>query len=373
MSRTAILILIATERVSGPLKGIFQYLHHVDRDRYHPVLGLLQARRSGPSDAELEARRQQLPYTVIEQSGTFDWRLFGRVRRLALEHRAALVQTHGYKTHLLGLFVKRSIGVRWVGFEHGWTAETWRVRLYHRLDWLLRYADRIVAVSEHQQALLRRMGVPESRLLRIHNAVEVSQEAAGCPPGSFRQAHGIPLDAPLVTVIGRISREKGQRIFLDAFCRLRTIVPHAHAVIVGEGVDADDVRHHAAAVGLGGTAQVVEWQRPITPVYVDSDVVAIPSLSEGISNVLLEAMAAGRPVVATRVGGTPEVVAHEQHALLVPPGNAAAMAEAIARLLQDKPLRDRLVEEALRRVEAEHSPAHRAKRIAAIYDSLAHA
>lgn len=365
-----ILILIATERVSGPLKGIFQCWRHLDTARYRPVLGLLRARRSKPSDAEMEARRRGIQYVVLEQSGAFDWRLLGQARRLAVEHHAALVQTHGYKTHLLGLFLKRSLGVPWVGFAHGWTAESWRVRLYHRLDWLLRYADRVIVVSDQLRAQFRGMGLLEKRLLRVHNAVEHDEGWGSCPPGTFRQAQRIPLDAPLISVIGRVSPEKGQRHFLEAFSRLATAFPQAHAAIVGEGVDTTAVRSYARIAGVEKTVRFVEWQRPVTPVYVDSDVIAIPSLSEGVSNVLLEAMAAGCPVVATRVGGTLEVVTNERHALLVPPADPGAMADALTRLLQDKPLRDRLVEQARRWIEAEYSPTHRAACIAGIYACL---
>jgi glycosyltransferase involved in cell wall biosynthesis len=366
-----IMVLIATERVSGPLKGILQCWRHLQGGPYRPVLGLLRARRAGPSDAEHEARRGGIAHVVLEQSGPLDWRLLGQVRRVAQAHGAALVQTHGYKTHLLGLALKHRLGVPWVGFEHGWTAESWRVRIYHRFDWLLRYADRAVAVSDELCGQLRGLGVPDSRLVRIHNAVEGDEGWAATPPGVFRQAHGIPLDAPLVTVLGRITREKGQRVLLEALRGLLAVVPQAHAAVVGEGVDEDRVRRMVGSLGLESAVHFAGWQRPVAPVYVDSDVIVLPSLRfEGIPNVMLEAMAAGRPLVATTVGGVAEVAVHGEHALLVPPGDPVALASAIARLLQDKPLRDRLVEAARRQVETRHSPARRAARIGEIYDSL---
>ncbi len=366
-----ILILVATERVSGPLKGILQCCRHLDGSRYRPVLGLVRAKRDEPSEAELEAQRQGMAYEVLEQSGAFDPGLLLRACRLVSRHRAAIVQTHGYKTHLLGLFLQRCLGVRWVGFEHGWTAENWRIRLYHRLDWLLRYADRVVAVSEELRGLLLRLGVRESRLLRVHNAVDGDEGWTQCHPGAFRQAHEIPVDAPLITVPGRITREKGQRLFLEAFRRVRARVPQARAAIVGEGVDEAGLRATARALDLDRAVHFVGWQRPIAPVYVDSDVIVIPSLAfEGVPNVMLEAMAAGRPVVATTVGGAGEVAVNDEHALLVPPSEPELMANAIVRLLHDKPLRDRLVESARRRIETHHSPVRRAAQIAEIYDTL---
>ena len=370
MTASTILILIATERVSGPLKGIFQYLRHLDRARYRPVLGFIRARRGEPSDAEREAAAQRVPFAVLEQSGAFDWGLVTSVVQLAKEHRAALVQTHAYKTHLLGFLLKREFGLPWIGFAHGWTAETWRVRLYHRLDWLLRYADHTVVVSETLRRQLVSLGVSEPRIVSIHNAVDLDEGWSRCPSGNFRQTHGIPPGVPLIAVVGRISREKGHRVFLDAFSELIAWCPEVHASIIGEGVDAANIRRYAANLGIDARVHFIEWQRSVASVYVDADIIAIPSLSEGVSNVLLEAMAAGCPVVATAVGGTAEIVTDEQHALLVPASDASAMAKAMVRLLQDKALRERLADLARRHVEAEHSPVRRADRIAGLYGSL---
>ena len=365
-----VLILTATERVSGPLKGIFQYVRHLDTKRYRPLLGLLRRRLAAPSDAELEAAARGVPHVVLEQSGSFDWRLFTAARRLARAHGVALVQTHGYKTHLLGLSLRMTLGLPWIGFEHGFTRETWRVNLYHRLAWLLRYADRVVAVSGRLEQQLRDMGVPAARLTRLHNAVDPDEAGTTPVPGAFRQAHRIPPDALLVAVIGRVSREKGQRVFLDSFRTIGATVPNAHAVLIGEGPDEAFVAHQIARLGLSERVHCIGYQRPIGPIYRDADMVVIPSFTEGIPNVLLEALAAGCPVVATAVGGVPEVVVDGEHAVLVPAGDSTAMGTAIARVLQDKPLRDRLVEAGRVRIRQHHSPVQRAQHIAGLYDAL---
>jgi glycosyltransferase involved in cell wall biosynthesis len=362
-----ILILIATERVSGPLKGIFQYLRHRDVDRWRPLLGFVRSRRSTASDAEMEATREGIPFVVLEQSGSFDWRLIREVRRIAVQYGASLVQSHGYKTHVLGFFLRWFSGLPWLGFEHGWTAENWRVRLYQNAAFLLRYADRVVAVSDPLRASIARLGVPAGKIETMPNAVE-SISSEGVPRGTFRRAHGIPLEAPLVGVVGRFSLEKGQRVFLEAFKLLSRDCPTAQAVLVGEGLDESYLRARAETLGLN--VHFPGHQRAMSCVYQDLDTVAIPSLSEGIPNVLLEAMASGRPVVATAVGGIPSVATHGVHALLVPAEAPEELAGAMTTLLHDRELRERLVTQARDRVRTCYSAEARARRIFDLYDTL---
>jgi glycosyltransferase involved in cell wall biosynthesis len=364
-----VLILIATERVSGPLKGIFQYLRQADGTRWRPLLGLLRDRRAARSDAEEEADRQGIPHVVLEQSGSFDWRLVWRVRRLAAERGVSLVQSHGYKSHVLGFSLKRLTGLPWLGFEHGWTAESWRIRLYQKAAWLLRYADQAVVVSDQLREGLRRLGVAADKIVTIPNAIDGVAAPRGTP-GSFRRAHDIPTDAPLVGVIGRFSPEKGQQVFLEAFSRLARQCPTARAALIGEGVDGDLLRERVRALSLN--VHFPGYQRAMPDVYQDLDVVAIPSLSEGSPNVLLEAMASGRPVVATTVGGIPSVATDGVHALFVPPNDPERLADSMAALLRDGALRQRLAASARDHVMARFSPEARARRIFDLYAALLH-
>ena len=362
-----VLILIATERVSGPLKGIFQYLRYVDRARWQPLLAFVRSRRATPSDAELEASREGIPFVVLEQSGSFDWRLFREVRGVAARHDVCLIQSHGYKTHVLSVFLKRSAGLPWLAFEHGWTAENWRIRLYQNAAWLLRYSDRVVAVSEELRQSIRRLGVSADKIVTIPNAVDAATPSS-LPHGTFRRAHGIPLDAPLVGVVGRFSVEKGQRVFLEAFRLLCRECPAAHAALVGEGLDEGYLRSRAE--GLALNVHFPGHQRVMSSVYQDLDTVAIPSLSEASPNVLLEAMAFERPVVATAVGGIPSVATHGVHALLVRANAPAELAGAMATILRDQELRGQLVMQAKHHVRTCYSADARALRIFDLYDTL---
>jgi glycosyltransferase involved in cell wall biosynthesis len=364
---STVLVLIATERVSGPLKGIFQYLRHANGTRWQPLLALLRGRRSSPSDAELEAKRQGVPHVVLEQAGSFDWRLIGKVRRLAAEQGVSIVQSHGYKTHVLGFALKRLSALPWLGFEHGWTAENRRIRLYQKAAWLLRYADRAVAVSEQLQERIRRLGVRAERIVMIPNAID-GISSSDIAPGTFRRAHGIPGEVPLLGVVGRFSPEKGQRIFLEALSRLAPRCPTVHAALIGEGGDEELLRQQARAHRLD--VHFPGYTPAMAEVYQDLDVVVIPSLSEGSPNVLLEAMAAARPVVATRVGGIPSVADDGVHALLVPPNDPGRLADAMASLVSNGELRQRLAVCAREHVLARCSSEARARRIFDLYGAL---
>ena len=364
---TTVLILIATERVSGPLKGIFQYLRHAKGTRWRPLLALLRGGRSSPSDAELEAERQGIPHVVLEQSGSFDWRLVGKVRRLAAERGVSIVQSHGYKTHVLGFSLKRLSGLPWLGFEHGWTAESRRIRLYQKAAWLLRYADRAVAVSEQLREGIHRLGVAAERIVTIPNAVEPIS-ASSATPGTFRRAHGIPQGVPLLGVVGRFSLEKGQAVFLEALSSVARQCPTVRAALIGEGVDEELLRQRARALRLD--VHFPGYAPAMSAVYPDLDVVVIPSLSEGSPNVLLEAMAAARPVVATTVGGIPSIASDGVHALLVPPNDAGRLAEAMAALISNGELRRRLAACAREHVLARCNPEARARRIFDLYAGL---
>ena len=367
-----VLVMIAIGRVGGPLKGIFQYLSHADPARWSPLLGLFQVVGRPTSDAIQEAGSRGVPHVVLKQARRFDAGLIGQARAVVNRQQVSLVQSHGYKTHVLAWRLKRSMGLPWVGFAHGWTAETWRVRLYHKLDYyFLRSADRVIAVSEDLASRLRRRGIRPERILTIHNAVDDDEGLSDCEPGAFRRSLGIGPGAPLIAVVGRLSPEKGQAVFLESFRRLLSARPDARAALVGEGIDTETLKQQAARLGLEQSVHFAGYQRHVAPIYKDVDLIVVPSVQfEGIPNVLLEAMSAQRPVVATSIGGIPEVVRHEQEALLVPPGDSLALAEAMRRVLDDPSLREQLVHQGKRRVLARHSPAARAERIFEVYESL---
>jgi glycosyltransferase involved in cell wall biosynthesis len=282
-----------------------------------------------------------------------------------------VLQSHGYKAALVAWCLKRVTGLPWVAFAHGYTSENRRITLYNRLDrWLMRRADRVVVVSKATGHLLCDAGVDCDRIRVIYNAVDGDERVREVSGAEFRRLSGASADDLLIGVIGRLSPEKGQAVFVRAFEEVVRAVPHARAVMVGEGQELERLLASVRAAGLNGRITFAGYQAEMPSVYAALDLVVIPSLSEGLPNVLLEAMLHRKAVVATTVGGIPEVMHGGLAKWLVPPDDAETLARAMIEALRDAPLREELGSTGERRARVAFSPSYRAERIVELYREL---
>jgi glycosyltransferase involved in cell wall biosynthesis len=198
---------------------------------------------------------------------------------------------------------------------------------------VLPLADAVVSVSRPLGEELVRLGVPRERVHVVANGVDSSLFFPRDRDEARREL-GLPEDARVVLFVGRLEPQKGLRELLDAFHRVRARVPRSVLVLVGDGVGAEEARARAAAwpegvvrvVGSRPHAEIATWLGAC-------DVFALPSWAEGTPNVVLEALASGRPVVGTKVGGIPDVLGDERAGILVPPRDASALADALVSAL----------------------------------------
>ncbi len=212
----------------------------------------------------------------------------------------------------------------------------------------------------------------EDRVRLIHSAVDLSPFAAAVA-GGFRASEGISADAFLVTLPAHVSRRKNQLMLIEALGMLKDRCPQVEVALVGGSKEDDyleEIRAHASKTGVADRLHVTAFRDDMPGVYAESDLVALVSVEEGLGLVAAEGMAAGKAVVATRVGGIPEVVAEGETGLLVDRGDAAALAEAIAQLAGNDELRSSLGAAGRRRaMELFHAPAM-AGRMMDLYDSV---
>jgi glycosyltransferase involved in cell wall biosynthesis len=205
--------------------------------------------------------------------------------------------------------------------------------------------DRWIAVSaicRERQILY--LGQSASETSAIPNAVELDRYRPRSTEvrRSVRTQIGIPERARVIGCVARLSQQKGLQYLVAALPQILSNVPDAHVLLVGEGPLRQDLEEHARRLRVTERLHFAGYQQDVPRYLGAMNVFALPSLFEGMPLVLLEAMAAGLPVAATRVDGTPEVIEHEANGLLVPPGDAHALASALCRLFQDRVLARRL-------------------------------
>jgi len=281
-----------------------------------------------------------------------------------------LVHTHEPKTDLLGMVLQRWAPVRVVATAHGYPKTFRRLRLYRQVDHrLLRRLDHVITVSNALRQELVGAGVYTERITTIHNAIDVANFRTQANDHRARlRGEG----EPLVLAAARLSTEKGIAYFLESAALVRTRLPTTRFFVVGDGPLRPGLEAQAARLGLTDppVLSFLGYRRDVASLMAESDVVVVPSLREAFGVVLIEALALGRPVVASWVDGIPEIVEDGVSGLLVPPGDSRALAAAIERLLVDRELATTLARQGMRRVEETFDVAAMAERTLAVYQQV---
>ena len=256
-------------------------------------------------------------------------------------NEASVLCCHGYKANLLGLLVARRLRIPVVSISRGWTAETLRVRIYEALDRrVLRWMDKVVCVSAGQARKVHLAGIAESKTSVIRNAIDPQRFENPLP--SYRERLHRLFPAPcsrIVAAAGRLSPEKGFSLLVDAAAEVLPKRPATGFVLFGEGALREPLSRQIVERGLQERFVLAGFRSDVDRFLPHLDLFVLPSFTEGLPNVALEALAAGVPVVATSVGGTPEVVEDGVNGYLVPAGNSSAIAARVSELLADDRLR----------------------------------
>ncbi len=314
-------VLVHTSSVSGPGRQLAGLISALDSPALQFLVVLIQRRDrpTTPYASHLEALGVR--HVLVKDSGRADPTVVGRVAAVLGDFQPDIVETHGYKPTLVASILRlRKPKWSWIAFWHGATTEDWKVRLYHQLDrFLMGGADHIVVMSEQQRAGFAKARAPVSV---IANAVLPMAESSAPLPieGALH---------PLLGIVGRLSSEKGVDVFLRAAQILNDRAFAFDALIVGEGPERHALESLASELGLGSRVSFLGSRSDVDAVYRAIDLLVIPSRNEGLPNVLLEALAHDRPVVATAVGAIGTVVDSPLVGRLVPKENPVALAEAI--------------------------------------------
>jgi glycosyltransferase involved in cell wall biosynthesis len=299
---------------------------------------------------------------MLHERHRFDHATIDGVREAARRLRPHIVQSHSVKSHALvrAAALYRSSG--WVGWHHGYTATDLKMHAYNVVDcWSLRVADLAITVSAPFVHQLRRRGVA-ARVEIVHNVVTEQDFVA--------RGNHAPRARIKVLSVGRLSREKGHADLLEAFARAAARLFGLDLVLVGDGPEREHLEAQARRLGIAHCVRFVGHVPDPRPWYADADLFVLPSHSEGSPNALLEAMAASLPVIATHVGGVPELVTDGLTGRLVPSRSPDALADAIVAAASDPVAAAVLGRMAASWVRTHHDPVARARRLTDLYDGL---
>jgi glycosyltransferase involved in cell wall biosynthesis len=349
--RPLLLYVTGTEGMGGAEGYLRTLLLHTDQRRYRLALALPPRLATQPLVDLARASGVEIHYLDHVHREGLDPRVVARSVALLRRLRPALVHfVLAAPRHCAELVLAaRLMGVqrRLVTFQlvtpvprFSWLAA--RLRMVNR-QFQYRTLHWGIAVSAgNRRLLVEQYGFPAQRLALIPNAVDTDYFRPRTDDGILRAQWGIPRDAPLIGLVGRLSPQKGHTVLFDALPAVWAAFPDAHVVLAGAGELEEALRAQAARIDPGGRIHFAGQQHDMPRALASLDVFVLPSLYEGLSFAVLEAMSTARAIVATAVDGTVEVIEDEHTGLLAPPGASEPLAKAITRLLGDSILRERL-------------------------------
>jgi glycosyltransferase involved in cell wall biosynthesis len=363
-----VLQLIPTLDRSGAEKQMVLLATGLPRDRFQVEVATLT--RLGPYEAALRAAG--IPVTLIGKRLKLDPGAFLRLVRLLKAKRFDVLQTWIFAADTYGRAAARVAGVP-VVVTAEMAVDYWKGRTELAIDRrLARWTDCVVGNSEAVVAFYRQNGIPEDRLAMIPSGIG-DEEPPTVDPAEVRTEFGWPGDAPLVLFAGRLAQQKGVDDLLAALDLLQHIRPDVRTLIVGDGPLRQRLEDLTRAYRLDGAVRFLGHSDDVPRLLAAADLLVLPSLYEGLPNVVLEAMRFRKPVVATAAPGTTELVQDGRTGLLVPMQHPPSLTQAIRLVIEDPDLARRLGAAGRARVETDFRAETMVARFAELYETLARA
>ena len=366
-----VLIIIATNNLSGPGKGLMQFIQLAVKNGFEYVLSNFIQKNQTTFEFMEVANEKKLNFQLLPQRIWLDPSLIVKAYRLFRKENCNIIQTHGYKGHIIGFVLSKMFGIKWIGMVHGWTRENMKVRLYNKIEtFLLKYPDVVITVSPKLNQTISKVRGKDKATEMILNAVDESELLSSIGGEKIRRNLGIADNTVLLGVFGRLSPEKGQHIMLQAFAKIAEKHSNIFLLIVGDGQERNNLEALATENNIKDKVIFAGYQRYMRDYYEATDIVVLPSLSEGLPNVVLEAMCLGKPVVSTDVGGVREIIESGKNGWIVEPNNVEQLARKVSEVLSNRDELNRVAASVKESIFPKFSPELRADKILAVYDKL---
>ncbi len=331
--------VLATGTNGGAQEHVYSLLSRLDRDRYEPTVISLSH-----GSAERRIARLGIPVHVIDEPD--DAIAVGAVATLMSDIRPEVVHNHMYRAELVG--TRAALAIAEAGRPRPFivgTVHSSRIRSPEDrevLRTLTPRIDHLIAVSRAMERKIAEERASDVPVSLIYNGVDLVRYDHTDPCCTLREEYGFPPEAQIVGVVARLEHEKGHPTLLDAWPGVLRRVPNARLLVIGEGSRRAELEAQAAALGVAAEVVFTGRRDDVPAVTAALDVAVLPSYREAQGLTILEAMALSRPVIASAVGGIPEVIEDGRTGILVPPHDSEALGSAIIRLLTDHAYADML-------------------------------
>lgn len=346
-----VLALLEAEYVTGAAKAVLEFAREAAADgpgspRFRVTVVIFN-RGLEHADTSLTVAMRALgvPYETVFERRAFDLAVLPQLGAIVKKLRPNLIWSNSVKSHFLVRWSGFTRRIAWVAYHHGYTATDSKMLIYNQLDrWSLRGADRVLTVCNSTASQLVAEGIRPGRIriqgMPIRRFEPVPNESID----KLRKQLGLKEGTIVLLTVGRLSREKGHADLLLAFRKLCDRGHNAmQLVVVGDGPEQEKLNKLIRDLRLGENVRLVGRQDDVKPYYALADIFVLPSHSEGTPNALLEAMAMGVPVVATSVGGVPQLTGDGVAALLTRKRDIDGLSNAVARLIREPDLQAKLI------------------------------
>jgi L-malate glycosyltransferase len=365
-----LLTMITSFQIGGTERQVTNVSLGLDASRFD--LHLACMRNFGELMREVE-REPRIHRPVFDIGKLYSFRTIreaGRLARYIRVNSIQIVHAYGLYPNIFAVPVARLAGARVVIAsirDCGDILKPWQ-RWLQKI--VCRFADCVLVNADAIRESLIRQGYRPDNITIIRNAVAQPKTHYADNTGGIREELGWPAAAPVGLVLSRLNRMKGIEYFLDAASIVAEKFPEARFLIVGDGGSRRELESHAARVGLAGKIVFTGFRTDVPRILSEASFSVLPSLSEGLSNSLLESMASGVPVIATRVGGNTEIVEDGVTGLIVEPRDAAMLAGAMATLIGNAALASEFGAAGKRRIAELFSIERSVREVEGLYKKL---
>lgn len=322
-------------------------------------------------DIPEKAARLGVDLVDLPEWGPVDLRTVWRLAQEIKDFQPDILHAHDYKTNILAALLGRWFRIPTMTTLHGYVSRGGRLEMYYSLDrWALRKMDHIITVSEDLFRHVADLNIPLEKCTLIENAIDTLSYSRTQSIEEAKRKMGLNPNRLVIGAVGRLAREKGFDLLIQAVHQLWQVGLKADLILVGDGDQKLQLENLIRELDATDYIHLLGYRTDTLELYQGMDVFVLSSLREGLPNVVLEAMALEVPVIATRIAGVPRVITHEENGLLVEPDSKEELVQALSQMVKDESLRKRLGKAGRETVEKRFSFSNRMKKVQGVYGAL---